>query len=207
VPTMSERREGRRSVGSNGHVHHRDRRGRGPGCWRTIRRDDVGKVLSTSSGWSKRQRLAREPSRSARARDHRPGTSGRRRGDGAIIGSARKACGHATLQASMQGPGGRQEHSAAEHRREAGRQRSPVEGVPTIGFSSAPGRQAHGGAVAASNRTRDIPTVRDHREALGTIDDGGTRTPLNITDRAEMGHSPPRMWCAHYLARSYPEVK
>jgi hypothetical protein len=59
VPTVSSQREGRRSVGSNGPGHHRDSRGRGPGLGRTMRREHVGKVRATSSGWSKRPRLAR----------------------------------------------------------------------------------------------------------------------------------------------------
>jgi hypothetical protein len=60
VPTLSSRGEGRCAVGRNGHVHHRDSRGRGPGIWRKIHRDHVGKVPMTSRGWSERQRPIHE---------------------------------------------------------------------------------------------------------------------------------------------------
>ena len=42
-------------------MHHAGRRGRGPGIQRKIRRDNVGKVPVTSSGWSKLHRLSNEP--------------------------------------------------------------------------------------------------------------------------------------------------
>jgi hypothetical protein len=46
------------------------------------------------------------------------------------------------------------------------------------------------------------PTVRDQRGALGTIGYGGTRNPLSITERAEIGHSPPAVLCVQFLSRS-----
>jgi hypothetical protein len=50
-------------VGRDGHRHHRNCRGRGPGILGKIRRDNVGKVLMTSGGWSKLQGPADEPER------------------------------------------------------------------------------------------------------------------------------------------------
>ncbi len=53
--------EGRCLAGRNGYVHRKGGRGRGPSTQGKMRRDNVGKVLLTSRGWSKRQRPSHEP--------------------------------------------------------------------------------------------------------------------------------------------------
>ena len=50
-PTRLQRGEGRRPVGRNGQVHHRNRRGKGPGTWGRIRGDNVGKLRHERSRW------------------------------------------------------------------------------------------------------------------------------------------------------------
>ena len=73
--------------------------------------------------------------------------------------------------------------------------------MPTTGLSSDPGRKAHGGAVAASNRTREIrPSgIIGRLWEPSAMEDLGFRS---VTERADVGHSPPNVLRTQFLSRS-----